>query len=207
MLGLDNVPAEVKDAARGHGLHATASCCGASSCRSRCRRSSPALRIAATTTVGLATLAFFAGAGGLGEPLFDGGEGINFQSNVVVAGGLCVLLAIALDLVLLGVQRAALPWQRARGMMVLASALSAVRRRPATSSSSRTRRSYGDTQVGGPHEVLRLLGQHLELSGFSLLFAALVAIPLGLRARPHRHAASSWRPACRTSGARCRAWR
>jgi osmoprotectant transport system permease protein len=73
------------------------------------------LRIAATTTVGLATLAFLAGAGGLGEPLFDGGEGINFQSNVVVAGGLCVLLAIALDLLLLGVQRAASPWQRARG--------------------------------------------------------------------------------------------
>jgi osmoprotectant transport system permease protein len=40
--------------------------------------------------------------------------------------------------------------------------------------------SYGDTQVGGPHEVLRLLSLHLQLSGFSLLFAALVAIPAGL---------------------------
>ena len=42
------------------------------------------LRIAATTTVGLATLAFFAGAGGLGEQIF---ADINFKSNVVVAGG------------------------------------------------------------------------------------------------------------------------
>lgn len=40
--------------------------------------------------------------------------------------------------------------------------------------------NYGDTKVGGPHEVLRLLGQHLELSGFSVLFAALIAIPIGL---------------------------
>jgi osmoprotectant transport system permease protein len=40
--------------------------------------------------------------------------------------------------------------------------------------------NYGDTQIGGPHEVLRLLGLHLELSGFSVLFAALVGIPLGL---------------------------
>ena len=39
------------------------------------------LRIAATTTVGLATLAFFAGAGGLGEQIF---ADITFKSNVVV---------------------------------------------------------------------------------------------------------------------------
>jgi osmoprotectant transport system permease protein len=40
--------------------------------------------------------------------------------------------------------------------------------------------NYGGTKVGGPHEVLRLLGAHLELSGFAVLFAALIAIPLGL---------------------------
>lgn len=39
---------------------------------------------------------------------------------------------------------------------------------------------YGDTQVGGPHEVLRLLSQHLQLSGFAVLFATLIAVPLGL---------------------------
>jgi osmoprotectant transport system permease protein len=68
------------------------------------------LRVAATTTVGLATLAFFAGAGGLGEQIF---ADINFKSNVVTAGGLCVLLAVALDLGLLLVQRAVTPWSRA----------------------------------------------------------------------------------------------
>ena len=113
MLGLDNVPAEIKDAARGQGL---------SDRQMLWRVELPlalpeivaGLRIAATTTVGLATLAFLAGAGGLGDPLFDGGEGINFKSNVVVAGGLCVLLAVMMDLVLLVLQRLASPWQRAR---------------------------------------------------------------------------------------------
>lgn len=39
---------------------------------------------------------------------------------------------------------------------------------------------YGDTQVGGPGEVSRLLGLHLQLSGFAVLFATLIAVPLGL---------------------------
>ena len=64
------------------------------------------LRIAITTTVGLAALAVYAGAGGLGASLFDD---INFRSNVVVAGGLCVLLAIVLDLLVLGAERALTP--------------------------------------------------------------------------------------------------
>ena len=70
------------------------------------------LRIATTTTVGLATLAFFAGAGGLGERFV--GAQIVFKSNVVVAGTLCVLLAVALDLLILAAQRALTPWTRAR---------------------------------------------------------------------------------------------
>jgi osmoprotectant transport system permease protein len=61
--------------------------------------------------VGLATLAFFAGAGGLGAQIF---ADINFKSNVVAAGGLAVLLAAALDGLILLVQRAVTPWTRAR---------------------------------------------------------------------------------------------
>jgi osmoprotectant transport system permease protein len=68
------------------------------------------LRIAVTTTVGLAALAVFAGAGGLGAVIL---EDVNFRSNVVVGGGLCVLLAVALDLLVLGAQRALTPWSRA----------------------------------------------------------------------------------------------
>jgi osmoprotectant transport system permease protein len=110
MTGLDNVPAESKDAGLGMGL---------TDRQLLWRVEIPlalpeilaGLRIAATTTVGLATLAFFAGAGGLGEQIF---ADINFKSNVVTAGGLAVLLAAALDALILLVQRAITPWTRAR---------------------------------------------------------------------------------------------
>ncbi len=111
LLGLDNVPADIKDAARGQGLSVNQQLL-----RVELPLALPeivaGLRIAATTTVGLATLAFLAGAGGLGEPLFDGGDGIVFRGNVVFCGLLCVALAAAFDLVLLLGLRIASPWRR-----------------------------------------------------------------------------------------------
>lgn len=68
------------------------------------------VRIAATTTVALATLAWAAGAGGLGGQII---ADINFKSNVVVAGGLCVALALAFDLAFRSLERALTPWTRA----------------------------------------------------------------------------------------------
>jgi osmoprotectant transport system permease protein len=110
MTGLDNVPPETKDAGRGMGLTERQLLW-----RVELPLALPeilaGLRIAATTTVGLATLAFFAGAGGLGEQIF---ADINFKSNVVTAGGLAVLLAVVLDALILLVQRAATPWARAK---------------------------------------------------------------------------------------------
>jgi osmoprotectant transport system permease protein len=73
------------------------------------------VRIAVTTTIGLATLAFFAGGGGLGEQIYSaqaGTGGLFFKSNVVVAGTLAVLLAAISDLIVLTVQKLALPWRR-----------------------------------------------------------------------------------------------
>jgi osmoprotectant transport system permease protein len=109
LTGLDNVPDDIKDAGRGMGL---------TDRQLLWRVEVPlalpeimaGLRIAATTTVGLATLAFFAGAGGLGEQIF---ADITFKSNVVVAGLLAVLLAAVLDGLILLAQRAATPWTRA----------------------------------------------------------------------------------------------
>jgi osmoprotectant transport system permease protein len=110
MTGLDNVPAETKDAGRGMGLTDRELLW-----RVELPLALPeimaGLRIAVTTTVGLATLAFFAGAGGLGEQIF---ADINFKSNVVTAGGLAVLLAAALDALILLTQWAITPWTRAR---------------------------------------------------------------------------------------------
>jgi osmoprotectant transport system permease protein len=109
LAGLDNVPGEAKDAGRGMGL---------TDRQLLWRVEVPlalpeilaGLRIASTTTVGLATLAFFAGAGGLGDRIYDD---ITFKSNVVVAGGLAILLAAALDALILLAQRAVTPWTRA----------------------------------------------------------------------------------------------
>ena len=108
--GLDNVPGETKDAGRGMGLTGRQLLW-----RVELPLALPeimaGLRIATTTTVGLATLAFFAGAGGLGEQIF---ADINFKSNVVVAGGLAVVLAALLDGLILLAQWAITPWTRAR---------------------------------------------------------------------------------------------
>ena len=109
LAGLDNVPAETKDAGRGVGL-TDRQLLWKVELPLALPEIMAGLRIAATTTVGLATLAFFAGAGGLGGEIF---ADINFKSNVLVAGGLCVLLAAALDLLILLAQRAATPWMRA----------------------------------------------------------------------------------------------
>jgi osmoprotectant transport system permease protein len=109
LAGLDNVPEEAKDAGRGMGLTERQLLW-----RVELPLAVPEIvagvRVAATTTVGLATLAFFAGAGGLGGEIF---ADITFKSNVVTAGGLCVFLAAALDMALLAVQRVATPWSRA----------------------------------------------------------------------------------------------
>ena len=109
--GLDGVPGDSVDAARGMGL---------TDRQLLWRVEVPlalpeifaGLRIAATTTVGLASLAFFAGAGGLGEEIY---ADIGFKSNVAVAGGLAVMLAVVLALMILGGQRAMTPWRRAAG--------------------------------------------------------------------------------------------
>jgi len=110
MAGLGNVPAEAKDAALGMGF---------TDRQLLWRVELPlalpeifaGLRVATTTNVGLAALAFYAGAGGLGQQILSD---IAFKSNVLVAGALCILLAFVLDLGLLGAQRLLLPWQRVR---------------------------------------------------------------------------------------------
>jgi osmoprotectant transport system permease protein len=108
LAGLDNVAPETRDAARGLGL-TEAQVLWRIEVPLALPEIMAGLRVASTTTVGLATLAVFAGAGGLGGAIFSD---LTFKSNVIVAGGLCVLLAVALDVLILGVQRALTPWRR-----------------------------------------------------------------------------------------------
>ena len=75
------------------------------------------LRIATVSTVAIATLAFFAGAGGLGDPLI---QQLQFKTNIIICGGLAILMAVALDGLLIVAQRLVTPWRRARAYDVFA---------------------------------------------------------------------------------------
>jgi osmoprotectant transport system permease protein len=108
--GLRNVPPEMVDAGRGMGL-TDRQILWKVELPLAVPEILAGLRIAVTTNVGLATLAFFAGAGGLGKEIY---ADVSFKSNVVVAGGLAVLLAAVLDVIILTVQRLVTPWRRAR---------------------------------------------------------------------------------------------
>jgi osmoprotectant transport system permease protein len=111
MTGLGNVPDDVKDSARGMGLTDRQLLW-----RVELPLAMPeilaGLRIATTTTIGLATLAFFAGGGGLGVEIASGADRV-FKSNVAVVGALAVLLAAVFDLLILGFQRLLTPWRAA----------------------------------------------------------------------------------------------
>jgi osmoprotectant transport system permease protein len=110
VVGLANVPASVRDAGRGMGM---------SNRQVFWKVELPlatpeiiaGLRIATVSTVAIATLAVFAGAGGLGAEIYSD---IAFKTGIVVAGGLAILLAIALDGMLVGAQRLLTPWRKVR---------------------------------------------------------------------------------------------
>jgi osmoprotectant transport system permease protein len=69
------------------------------------------LRIAIVSTVAVATLAFLAGAGGLGQLL---SEQNNFKTNIIMIGVLTIVMALILDLIVLLCQRLLTPWLRVR---------------------------------------------------------------------------------------------
>jgi osmoprotectant transport system permease protein len=71
------------------------------------------VRIAAVTTISLATVAAYIGGGGLGALIFDAIQS-GFKTEFVAAGALAIILAIVVDLLLVVFQRAITPWSRRR---------------------------------------------------------------------------------------------
>jgi osmoprotectant transport system permease protein len=69
------------------------------------------LRIATVTVVGLVTVTALIGQGGLGFFILDGLRRF-FNTPLIVGAVLSVALAVALDLILLGAERALTPWRR-----------------------------------------------------------------------------------------------
>ena len=112
VLGLDNVPAAVKDAARGMGLTARQILW-----KVEVPMAVPeiiaGLRIATVSTVAIATLAVFAGGGGLGTQIL-GEANLQFPTTIVIAMVIVIAMAIGFDVILLTIQRLLTPWRRVR---------------------------------------------------------------------------------------------
>ncbi|MBO8189577.1 ABC transporter permease [Streptomyces spirodelae] len=112
LAGLDSVPSEAREAARGMGYGP-----GRLLLEVELPLALPALlagvRIATVTAVSLTTVGAIVGYGGLGNLIYDGMESF-FKAQVLTASAICVVLAIVADLLLLWLQRALTPWTRAR---------------------------------------------------------------------------------------------
>lgn len=110
LVGLDGVPAEVRDAARGLGYGPARTLL-----RVELPLAVPAivagLRIATVSTIALTTIGAIVGYGGLGNLIYAGLPSL-FRAQVLAASVLCVLLALVADVLLLGLQRLLTPWQR-----------------------------------------------------------------------------------------------
>jgi osmoprotectant transport system permease protein len=110
VTGLDGVPAEVVEAARGMGYSAPRQLV-----QIELPLAVPAIiagiRIAAVTLIGLVPVAALIGQGGLGAMMLDGFQR-DFRTPITVAGVLVIALAVVTDAALVLVQRLATPWAR-----------------------------------------------------------------------------------------------
>ena len=112
VVGLDAVPEDVREAARGMGYRPFRQAVGI-----EVPLALPAiiagLRIATVTTIGLVTVSFLIDKGGLGSLIYDGLIR-DFKTPLVVGTTLSVALAVFADLTLAGIQRVITPWARSR---------------------------------------------------------------------------------------------
>jgi osmoprotectant transport system permease protein len=111
--GLRSVPAEVLESARGMGLTRRQTFW-----RVELPLAVPAIlagvRVATVSTISIATVAAFLLYYGLGGPIFDALAAPDiFRTELLAAGGLAILLALAADTGLALLQRRLTPWNRA----------------------------------------------------------------------------------------------
>jgi len=113
IAGLDGVPSDVMEAARGMGF---------SNRRLLWRVQIPlavptmlaGVRIATVSTIGLVTIGALVGHGGFGSLIIRGFEDNLYRAEILTATLACVLLAVLAEVTLLGVERLATPWARRR---------------------------------------------------------------------------------------------
>jgi osmoprotectant transport system permease protein len=112
VTGLRSVPPDVLESARGMGLTGRQTFW-----RVELPLALPAIlagvRVAAVSTISIATVAAFLIYYGLGGPIFDAlGQPDIFRTELVAAGGLAILLALAADGLVAVLQRILTPWTR-----------------------------------------------------------------------------------------------
>jgi osmoprotectant transport system permease protein len=111
MLGFDNVPDSVKDAARGMGLTNRQILW-----KVELPLATPeiiaGLRVATASTIAITTLVVLISAGGLGTEMY--GSNFNFPTAILIAVAIIALMVLAFDLLLLSAQRLLTPWRKVR---------------------------------------------------------------------------------------------
>jgi osmoprotectant transport system permease protein len=125
VVGLRGVPEDVKEAARGMGYTRRQMLW-----RVEIPLALPAIaagvRVATVSTIGLVTVGGLIGRGGLGQFIFDG-LGTFFYTEIFLGAVLAVVLALAADALLLGIEKLLTPWTRGRRAV-----RSSIPRRPGT---------------------------------------------------------------------------
>ncbi|MBT2526562.1 ABC transporter permease [Streptomyces sp. ISL-99] len=110
LAGLRAVPEETRQAARGMG-YGPVRLLLAVELPLALPAAMAGLRIATVSAVSLVTIGAIVGYGGLGNLIYSG-MNTYFKAQVLAASVLCVVIAVAADVLLLGVQRVLTPWMR-----------------------------------------------------------------------------------------------
>jgi osmoprotectant transport system permease protein len=111
VVGLDEVPAEVLDAANGMGL-TTRQIATRVSIPLAMPTILAGIRIATVSTVGMVTIGALVGYGGFGTLILSGFQNNFWHAQIFTATLCCVLLAIVFEILLLLVERLTVPWTR-----------------------------------------------------------------------------------------------
>jgi osmoprotectant transport system permease protein len=113
MAGLDAVPGDAREAATALGYSPLASLL-----RVDLPLALPyifaGLRVAMATVIGLVTVTALIGLGGLGQQITFGFTDNGYRTPIIVGLVLSIALAAVADLILVGIQKLAVPWARTR---------------------------------------------------------------------------------------------
>lgn len=113
VVGLDGVPPDVVDSARGMGLDPRQTLV-----KVELPLAVPTIlagiRVATVSTVGMVTVGALVGYGGFGQLILSGFQQNFWHAQIATATICCVLLAVVFEVLLLALQKGIAPWTRKR---------------------------------------------------------------------------------------------